>query len=160
MSPITHPLDGLKSLLLPSLVLGLGIAGIEARFVRASVGEAMSQEFALAARAKGGRRVRVLLVHGARNGLLPVITTYGLNFAYLLGGSVVIEVVFTWPGIGNLLENSIQNADYPTTEGLIMIFVAVFAVVNLLVDLTYGVRGSPCAGSAGRRHLAAYGASL
>ncbi len=79
VSPITHPLDGLKSLLLPSLVLGLGIAGIEARFVRASVGEAMSQEFALAARAKGGRRVRVLLVHGARNGLLPVITTYGLE---------------------------------------------------------------------------------
>ena len=70
---------------------------------------------------------------------MPIVTTYGLNFAYLLGGSVVIEVVFTWPGIGNLLENSITTADYPTIQALMMIFVAIFAVVNLVTDLLYGV---------------------
>ena len=81
----------------------------------------------------------MLRVHAARNGLIPVITTYGLNFAYLLGGSVVVEVVFTWPGIGNSLENSITSTDYPTVQALLMIFVITFAVVNLATDILYGL---------------------
>jgi ABC-type dipeptide/oligopeptide/nickel transport system permease component len=137
--PLTHPLEGVKALLLPSLVLGLSIGGIEARFVRSALGEAMAQDFARVVRAKGSSRIRVLLVHAARNGLIPVITTYALNFAYLLGGSVVIEVVFTWPGIGNLLENSITSTDYPTVQALLMIFVTTFAIVNLATDITYGL---------------------
>jgi peptide/nickel transport system permease protein len=137
VDPLANPLGGLKALLLPSIVLGLSIAGIEARFVRSALGEAMTKDFVLAARAKGASRRRTLLVHAARSGLIPVITTYGLNFAYLLGGAVVVEVIFTWPGIGNLLDNAITTQDYPTMQALLMIFVVTFAVVNLLTDLLY-----------------------
>ncbi len=137
VNPLTNPIGGLKALLLPSIVLGLSIAGIEARFVRSSLGEAMTKDYVLAARAKGASRRRALFVHAARSGLIPVITTYGLNFAYLLGGAVAIEVIFTWPGIGNLLDNAITTEDYPTMQALLMIFVLTFAIVNLITDLLY-----------------------
>ncbi len=137
VDPLTNPLGGLKALLLPSTVLGLSIAGIEARFVRSALGEAMTKDFVLATRAKGASRMRAILVHAARSALIPVITTYGLNFAYLLGGAVVVEVIFTWPGIGNLLNTAISTQDYPTMQALLMIFVGTFAVVNLLIDLLY-----------------------
>jgi peptide/nickel transport system permease protein len=137
VNPFLNPLGGLKALLLPSIVLGLSIAGIEARFVRSALGEAMTKEYVLAARAKGASRRRALLVHAARSGLIPVITTYGLNFAYLLGGAVVVEQIFTWPGIGNLLDTAITGQDYPTMQALLMVFVITFAVVNLATDLLY-----------------------
>jgi peptide/nickel transport system permease protein len=137
VDPLTDPLGGLKALLLPATVLGLSIAGIEARFVRSALGEAMTKNYVLSARAKGASRRRTLFVHAARSALIPVITTYGLNFAYLLGGAVAVEVIFTWPGIGNLLDNAITTQDYPTMQALLMIFVATFAVVNLLTDLLY-----------------------
>jgi ABC-type dipeptide/oligopeptide/nickel transport system permease component len=137
VNPFTDPPGGLKALLLPSIVLGLSIAGIEARFVRSALGEAMTKNYVLAARAKGASRQRTLYVHAARSALIPVITTYGLNFAYLLGGAVAVEVIFTWPGIGNLLNTAISTQDYPTMQALLMIFVVTFAVVNLLTDLLY-----------------------
>lgn len=126
-----------QSLILPSLTLGAGVGGVTARFIRASVVEAMQQKYVTTARSKGLASFRLFLRHVMRNALLPIITLIGLQVGYLLSGAVVIETVFSRPGLGRLLIDSILSKDYLTVQGLVLLITIMYALVNLLVDLTY-----------------------
>ncbi len=130
---------GLKALILPSVTLGLAPLGTIARFVRSSVLEVLSEDFVRTARAKGLREAKIIFTHVLKNALIPVITMTGLQFGFLLGGAVIVETVFNYPGMGWLLVLSINSRDYPVIEGLLLVFSLEFVVVNFLVDLLYGV---------------------
>ena len=126
-----------QSLILPSLALGAGVGGVTARFVRASVVEAMQQKYVTTARSKGLISFRLFRRHVLRNALLPITTLIGLQVGYLLSGTVVIETVFSRPGLGRLLIDSILSKDYLTVQGLVLLITIIYAFVNLVVDLTY-----------------------
>ncbi len=128
---------GFSSLILPSLTLGLILAGILARLVRSSMLEVLSNQFIVTARSKGMREWRVVIWHGLRNALLPTITFIGLQFGSLLGGVVILEQVFSWPGIGRLVIDSINKRDYPVVQASILILAFLLVLSNLLVDLSY-----------------------
>ncbi|MGE3076094.1 MAG: ABC transporter permease [Dehalococcoidia bacterium] len=133
------PVEGMRYLLLPALVLGLTGAAVLARFVRTSVAQVMNQDYIRTGRAKGLRERSVVINHALRNGLVPVVTVIALQFAALLTGSVVVENVFSRPGIGRLVVSAIQARDYPVVQGALLLLVAVFILVNLAADLMYGV---------------------
>ncbi|MGD8188943.1 nickel ABC transporter permease [Brevibacillus ginsengisoli] len=126
-------------LILPSLTLGLGVAAIIARFTRSSILEVLREDFVRTARAKGQRQWVIVLTHVLRSALIPVVTMTGLQFGFLLGGAVVVEQVFAWPGLGSYLIDSILTRDYPVIQALILLFSVQFLTVNLLVDVSYGV---------------------
>lgn len=128
-----------KSLILPSFTLGTGIAAIMARFTRSSVLDVMKEDYIRTARAKGLKEKSVVWGHAFRNSMIPVITVAGLQFGHLLGGSVVVESVFAYPGLGSLLLDSIRFRDYPTIQSLILIFSLHFILINLFVDILYAV---------------------
>lgn len=132
-----HGLDVLRHLALPALTLGLFYAAIYARVMRASMLEVARMDYVRAARAKGLSGARVVLAHVLRNALLPVVTLVGLQLGTALGGSVVIEAVFSWPGIGSLLFDSVMSRNYPVVLGVMVLSALVVAVCNLLVDLAY-----------------------
>jgi peptide/nickel transport system permease protein len=134
-----QPGVALKQLLLPALVLGLGIGSVLARFVRASMLEVLNADFIRTARAKGASRARVIWRHAFRNALVPVVTVLGIQVGALIAGAVIIESVFSRPGVGLLLTNAILGRDYPTVLGVVFILVAAFSLCNLLVDLLYTV---------------------
>ena len=127
----------LRGLVLPALTLGLGLLGITGRFVRSSLLEAMHSSHVVAARAKGLNSRTVFLKHIARNAVLPVITVIGLQVGALLSGTVLVEVVFSRPGIGRLLVQSILSKDYATVQATVLIIAAFYAITNLVVDLLY-----------------------
>lgn len=133
----SNSLTSMSSLVLPSVALGSGVGGVTARFVRASVVEAARQKYVTTAYSKGLSRIRVFIRHIVRNAILPVVTVVGLQFGWLLSGTVVIEVVFSRPGVGALLVNSILDKDYLTAQALVLLLTIVYTVVNLLVDLLY-----------------------
>ncbi len=135
---VESPLTALKFLVLPAFTLGMHIAAILARFSRTALLEVLSEPFIRTARAKGLTEWAVILRHGFANALLPVLTILGLQAGYLLGGAVVVESVFAWPGLGRLIVESIGNRDYTAVQGTLLVFVAMFMVVNLLTDLAYG----------------------
>jgi ABC-type dipeptide/oligopeptide/nickel transport system permease component len=128
---------GLTGLVLPAVTLGLGGIGLTARFVRSSVIEAAHQPHVLTARAKGISRRLLLTQHVVRNALLPVFTILGLQFGSLLSGVVLVEVVFSRPGLGRLLVDSITSKDYPTVQAAVLLIAVAYCVVNLAVDLAY-----------------------
>jgi len=125
------------SLILPTIALAAFSTGIIARMTRSSLLETLSQDYVRTARAKGVPRQGVVLRHALKNALIPVLTVIGLQFGTLLGGAVLTETTFAWPGMGRLLVNSILSRDYPVIQGIVLTFAAMFAVVNLLVDLLY-----------------------
>ncbi|RXJ04216.1 ABC transporter permease subunit [Anaerobacillus alkaliphilus] len=127
----------LKHLILPSLTLGLGVAAIIARFTRSSVLEVLREDYVRTARAKGQKETTILLRHVLKNALIPVVTMTGLQFGFLIGGAVVVEQVFSWPGLGAYLIDSILSRDYPVIQALILLFSVQFLIVNLLVDISY-----------------------
>ncbi len=129
----------LDGLVLPTVALGIGGAGFFARFVRSSVIDAMRQRYVTTARSKGLRSHRVLTRHILRNSILPLLTVVGLQFGSLLAGAVVIETVFSRPGIGRLLVTSILSKDYLTVQSLVLIISILYAGTNLCVDLLYPV---------------------
>jgi peptide/nickel transport system permease protein len=131
--------DDPLSFVLPSFTLSVFSIGLIARMTRSSTLEVLQEDYIRTARAKGVGRVGVLVYHALRNSLLPVITAIGLQFGALLGGAVLTETVFSWPGVGRLLVASILNRDYPVVEGAVLIFSASYIAVNLLVDLSYGL---------------------
>lgn len=133
------PVEGLKYLVLPALVLGMTGAAVLARFVRTSIAQVMNQDYIRTARAKGLASRAVVIRHGMRNGLVPVVTVIALQFAALLTGSVVVENVFSRPGIGRLVVSAIQARDYPVVQGALLFLVFGFIVINLLTDIMYGV---------------------
>ncbi|MBV9656273.1 MAG: glutathione ABC transporter permease GsiC [Acetobacteraceae bacterium] len=124
---------------LPSLTLGVAVAAVLARFTRSAFVEVASEDFVRTARAKGVPERLVILRHTLRNALLPVITMTGLQFGFLLGGAVVVETVFAWPGLGRLLVDSVSYRDYPVIQAEIMLFSLEFVLINLGVDLIYAV---------------------
>jgi ABC-type dipeptide/oligopeptide/nickel transport system permease component len=126
-----------QSLILPSLALGAGVGGVTARFVRTSIVNVMRQKYVTTARSKGLTSFRLFRRHVLRNGLLPIATLVGLQVGYLLSGTVVIETVFSRPGLGRLLIDSILSKDYLTVQGLVLLITIIYAFVNLLVDLAY-----------------------
>nr|WP_044641573.1 nickel ABC transporter permease [Risungbinella massiliensis] len=124
-------------MILPSVTLGFSMATIYARLLRTGLLESFSQEYIRAARARGVQEWRILLFHALRAAMLPIITVFGMNIGYLLGGSVVTEMLFSWPGLGSMVIDAINGRDYPVIQGYI-IFIGFFVVViNLLVDLFY-----------------------
>ena len=135
---LESPLTALRFLLLPAFTLGMHIAAIFARFSRTALLEVLSEPFIRTARAKGLTEWAVILRHGFGNALLPVLTILGLQAGYLLGGAVVVESVFAWPGLGRLIVESIGNRDYTAVQGTLLVFVAMFVLVNLVTDLAYG----------------------
>jgi peptide/nickel transport system permease protein len=129
--------DEPASIVMPALTLALFSVGLIARMTRSSMLEVLGQDYVRTARAKGAPFRVVVFRHALRNALLPVMTVIGLQFGALLGGAVVTETVFAWPGVGRLLVDSIFFRDYPVVQGLVLMFGTTFVVINLLVDLTY-----------------------
>lgn len=131
--------DSLKSLVLPSIALGASIAAIIARFTRSSIIEVLKDDYIRTARAKGLKEKVVIWKHAFRNSMISVVTVVGLQFGFLLGGSVVTESVFAFPGLGSLLVESVNYRDYPAIQSLILIFSLHFVVINLIVDILYAL---------------------
>jgi glutathione transport system permease protein len=124
---------------MPSFTLGIGVAAVMARFTRSAFVEVMAEDYVRTARMKGAPERSVIWNHTLRNALIPVITLTGLQFGFLLGGSIVIETVFSWPGLGRLLVDSVSFRDYPVIQAEIMLFSTEFVLINLAVDLLYAV---------------------
>ena len=122
---------------MPAFALGLGVAAVMARFTRSAFIEVSSEDYVRTARMKGAPERRVVWHHTLRNAMIPVITLTGLQFGFLLGGSIVIETVYSWPGLGRLLVDSVSFRDYPVIQAEIMLFAIEFVLINLLVDLLY-----------------------
>jgi ABC-type dipeptide/oligopeptide/nickel transport systems, permease components len=128
---------GLSSVVLPALTLGTALAAILARMVRSTLLDVLSEDYIRTARAKGAPEAWVILHHGLRNALLPLITLLGLQLGALLGGAVVTETVFSWPGIGLLTVEAIQRRDYPVVQACVLLISLGYVMVNLLTDLIY-----------------------
>ncbi len=136
VSPLDDPLEGIRYLVLPSVTLGTAMAAIVTRMLRSEMLEEIRKEYSNAVRMKGVSDLRVLR-HVMKNAFIPVITVIGMQAGYLLGGSVVIEVVFSIPGMGRLLIDSIHARDYIMLQGVVIIYTALFILVNMVVDITY-----------------------
>lgn len=131
--------DGFASLILPAITLGTALSSILSRMVRATLLEILHEDYIRTARAKGLSERVVIWRHALRNALLPVITLLGLQLGVLLGGAVITEVVFSWPGLGSLTIESIQRRDYPVVQACVLFISLIYVVVNTLTDLVYGV---------------------
>ena len=131
--------DTWKHYILPSLTLGAAVAAIMARFTRSSFVDILHEDYVRTARAKGLSEKVVVIKHGLRNALIPVVTMMGLQFGFLLGGSIVVEVVFNWPGMGRLLIDAVDMRDYPVIQTEILLFSLEFILINLVVDVLYAV---------------------
>jgi ABC-type dipeptide/oligopeptide/nickel transport system permease component len=128
---------GLVYLVLPAVTLGMRSIAVIARMTRAALQEALQSDFIRTARAKGLGETRVVLHHGLRNALLPVITVLGLDFGSYLTGSILTETIFSWPGVGRYVLNAIEKRDLPAVQGAILFLSVLFVLVNLLTDLAY-----------------------
>ncbi|MGQ3298408.1 ABC transporter permease [Reyranella sp.] len=128
---------GLPSLVLPALTLGSVLIGPIARLTRTAVLEVLGADYVRTARAKGLRETVVIIHHALRNAMIPVVTLIGLQAAFLLGGAVVTETMFSWPGVGRLAVGAIVSSDFPTAQGAIMILAIAFLTINLIVDVLY-----------------------
>ena len=131
--------DSWRHYILPSLALGAAVAAVMARFTRSSFIEILHEDFVRTARAKGLSETVVVLKHCLRNSLIPVVTMMGLQFGFLLGGSILVEKVFNWPGMGRLLIDAVEMRDYPIIQAEILLFSLEFIFINLVVDVLYAV---------------------
>jgi ABC-type dipeptide/oligopeptide/nickel transport system permease component len=136
--PITGR-GGLRHLVLPAIVLGFAVSGSLARLVRSSMLDVMHQDYIRSARSKGLKEGVVVVRHALRNGLIPVITMLGLQFGMLLGGAVIIETVFSRPGLGRTLVDAIIWKDLPVVQGAVLLTALAYMVINLMVDISYAV---------------------
>jgi ABC-type dipeptide/oligopeptide/nickel transport system permease component len=131
--------EGIRAIILPALTLGGVLIGPVARMTRTAVVDTLSADHVRTARAKGLNERLVVLRHALRNALIPVVTLIGLQIGFLLGGAVVTETIFSWPGVGRLAVGAILSADFPMAQGTIIVLSAGFILVNLIVDLLYAV---------------------
>ncbi|MDF7662633.1 ABC transporter permease [Erwiniaceae bacterium L1_54_6] len=125
------------ALIMPAISLGAFYMSAVARLTRASLLDVLQQDYIRTARAKGLSAWRIVVRHGLRNALIPVITVQGMYFASLLGGALVTEIIFAWPGIGRLAIQAIQNRDFPLVQAIVLLAALVFVAINLLIDLLY-----------------------
>jgi ABC-type dipeptide/oligopeptide/nickel transport system permease component len=130
---------GLERLIMPALALGLSSAAVLARLVRSSMLEVLNQEYVTTARAKGLAPQLVVVRHALKNALIPAVTMLGLQLGALLGGAVVIETIFSRPGIGRLAVDAILNRDFPVVQGTVLVAASIYVLVNLAVDISYAV---------------------
>lgn len=130
---------GLENVVMPALVLGVHGAAYQTRLLRSAMLDVLSLDYLRTARAKGLLEQAVIVQHGLRNALIPIITASGIQFAVLMGGAVVVETVFAWPGVGSLAVSGINNRDVNLVVSATFIFAVFILIVNLLVDLSYGV---------------------
>ncbi|WP_034914597.1 ABC transporter permease [Erwinia sp. 9145] len=137
LSPWAKAVDLLHHLVLPAVALGLFYAATYARVMRAAMLEVSEMDYVRTARAKGLSRSRVIVAHMLRNALLPVVTLLGLQLGTVLGGSIVIEAVFSWPGIGQVLFDSVMSRNYPVVLGVLVLSSLLVVLINILVDLIY-----------------------
>jgi len=138
VSLLDNPWLGLQTLILPSLALGTAVAAFIMRMVRSSLLEVLRQDYIRTANAKGLRDNVVLYRHALKNAFIPVLTVIGVQIGYLLGGAVIIESIFSLPGMGRFLLDSINNRDYSIVQGGVLLIALIFSLVNLSVDLVYG----------------------
>jgi peptide/nickel transport system permease protein len=131
--------DAIHFMVLPALALGLGLSGILMRITRSSILDVSHEEYLTTARAKGLPGRAVLWRHAASNAMIPVITVVGLELGALLSGSIIVETIFAWPGIGSLLVTAITSRDYPLVTGIVLVYTVGFMVINLAVDVLYGL---------------------
>jgi peptide/nickel transport system permease protein len=131
--------DDFQGLILPAVTLALPAASVLARVTRSGLVEVLSQDYIRTARAKGLTWPRVVGYHATRNGLIVVLTIVGLQFGSLIAGSVIVETVFARPGLGSLVVNAIQARDYPVIQGTVLVFATFYVIINLVVDILYGL---------------------
>lgn len=137
VSPLVDVGEFLRRIVLPAVTIGIVSGSILTRFVRSAMLDALNQDYTRTARAKGLRERTVVNRHVLRNALVPIVTVTGLQLAFLLGGVVVVEVIFAWPGLGRLALDAVERRDYPVLQGAVLLFSLTFLVVNLVVDLLY-----------------------
>lgn len=128
---------GIKHLILPTITLGTSMAAITTRLTRSSMLDVLNQDYIVTAKAKGLDERTILLKHALKNAMLPVITFVGLQLGFLLGGAVIVETIFAWPGIGRLLVDSIYARDFALVQGCVLFIAVIFALANLAVDILY-----------------------
>lgn len=133
------PVGHLRLLILPSLTLTIGNAAVLLRMMRSSMLEVLRQDFVRTARAKGLKEARVVRAHTLRNAINPVVSLVGLEVATLLGGMVIVEQIFNWPGLSTLLLSGVLSRDYPVVQGVVLVIAVVTIVVNVIVDITYAI---------------------
>jgi ABC-type dipeptide/oligopeptide/nickel transport system permease component len=127
----------LAHLIMPSLALGMSLTAMFARLTRSVMLEVLGQDYIRTARAKGLRERMVIGKHALKNALIPLVTVAGMQFGFLIGGTVIIETVFAWPGVGRLVVQAIFNRDYPLVQAAVFVLALIFVTLNLLVDLLY-----------------------
>ncbi|MFW5695508.1 MAG: nickel ABC transporter permease [Alkalispirochaeta sp.] len=130
-------MGSVRHLILPSITLGMASAALMARITRSSMLDVLKQDFITTARSKGLAERVVIYKHALKNALIPVVTVLGLQFGILLGGAVLTETVFAWPGVGRLLVDAILRRDYPVVQGTVMLLALLFVIINLVVDVIY-----------------------
>jgi peptide/nickel transport system permease protein len=137
--PVSGREEGLKSIVLPSVTMGLALAAILTRMIRVSLAEELNQLYVTTAIAKGVTRAKAIFRHALKNALIPVITVLALQFGSLLTGAIITEQIFSWPGLGRLLIQSINARDYPQVQASILVIAVTYIMVNFISDLLYGV---------------------
>jgi peptide/nickel transport system permease protein len=137
--PVSGREDGLKSLVLPSVTMGLALSAILTRMIRVSLADELGQLYVTTAIAKGVTRSKAIFRHALKNALIPVITILALQFGSLLTGAIITEQIFSWPGLGRLLIQSITTRDYPQVQASILVIALTYIMVNFISDLLYGV---------------------
>jgi peptide/nickel transport system permease protein len=137
--PVSGREEGLRSLVLPSMTMGLALAAILTRMIRVSLADELSQLYVTTAIAKGVTRAKAIFRHALKNALIPVITVIALQFGSLLTGAIITEQIFSWPGLGRLLIQSINTRDYPQVQASILVIALTYIIVNFASDLLYGV---------------------
>jgi peptide/nickel transport system permease protein len=135
----TDPVKYLKLVTLPAVTLALYIAAILARFARTSMSEVLLQDYIRTARSKGLPPGGVILKHALRNALIPAVTVLGVQFGRLMAGTIIVEVIFAWPGLGQLIMGAINNRDYTVIQGCLLVFIVMVVVSNLVTDVLYSV---------------------
>jgi len=128
---------GVRYIILPVITLGWTIVGMVTRLTRSSMLEVIQQDFIRTAHAKGLPRIKVIFKHALKNAILPVVTYLGLQFGFCLGGAVITETVFSWPGVGRYLLQGVYDRDYPVIQSTILVFSCLFVMTNLVIDISY-----------------------
>jgi len=132
-----NPIQNLQIMLLPALILGASMAGSIMRLTRSSILEVLGQDFVRTIRAKGGSEHLVIYKHALKNSLIPIVTIMGMQIGYLLGGAVILEQIFSLPGLGQYVLSAILQSDYTVVQGSVLFIAFVFVIINLLVDILY-----------------------
>lgn len=132
-------LDLMRHMLMPALALALPLAAVIAQLLKTSLKEAMQQDYVMLARTKGFSETRVLIREALRNAVIPTLTLAGVQFTFLIGGTVIVERLFSYEGLGNMAIDAVINRDLPLIQGIVLVFALIFVIINLLVDLSYAL---------------------